>query len=57
MFDEEKMTKYFEENRKNLVGKFKFQEWLTFCKEWDAACRKLRAAAGKEVQNESNVLL
>lgn len=55
MIDEEKMTKYFEENRKEIAGKFNLQEWLTFCKEWDAACRKLRAAAGKEVQYESDV--
>ena len=47
MFDEEKMTEYFKENYKQLISKFHLEEWLTFCKEWDAACRKLRAAAGK----------
>lgn len=55
MFDEEKMTEYFKENYRQLIPKFHLEEWLTFCKEWDAACRKLRAAAGKEVQYESDV--
>ena len=53
MFDEQKMSEYWEENKKAFVGKFHLNEWLTFCKEWDAACRKLRAAAGKEVQDEN----
>lgn len=56
MIDEEKMIEYFKENYKQMIGKFHLEEWLTFCKEWDAACRKLRAAAGKEVQYESDVL-
>ena len=48
MFDEQKMIEYFKENYSQLISKFKLNEWLTFCKEWDAACRKLRAAAVQE---------
>lgn len=52
MFNQQKMTDYYKNNKNEIGGKFNLNEWLEFCREWDAACRKLRAAAGKEVQNE-----
>lgn len=47
MIDMMKMREYFHLNWRDFRGKFYLEDWLTFCKEWDDACNRIRANAGK----------